>query len=101
MEIYKAVFFFFQETLKQKKRKGLSSRDSTDSAHIWHLFPSATLPKHFQGYRGDWNFGAMCLSSTGLLKQEGREKQIMNVNAQKHKASSVAITTRCLAQLTV
>lgn len=72
-------------TSRQKQREGFSLRDTGDKAHIWHLFPFCNFAKTFSKDTEE-NFGATCLSSTSLLQQEGREKQIMNLNAQKHKA---------------
>lgn len=75
----------FHETPKQKQRRGFSLKDSTYATHIWHLFLSLLCQNLSKDSE---DTGTLCLSSTvhSLLKQEGREKQIMNVNAQKHKA---------------
>lgn len=90
-----------QETPKQKQRKGFSLRDSTYSAHIWHLFPYPTYAKTFPRIvrRLELWRDALKLHRSS---ETGRKRKTDNeCECAETQSCSMAITTHCLAQLTV
>lgn len=79
---------FLRSHRNKSRQKGFSLRHRTYGTHIWHLFPSATMPKLFPRIARRLELGKGCAWVPLVLWNRKEEKKhIMNVNAQKHKAA--------------